>query len=163
MLVVGVAWWPGGRTRHRALRPLPSITASTADAQAPAAASATVNESGLTAVSPSSRPPPCAGPFGEKHLSRVVQLLHFLLGHRLIFAMGAQIGDAGFRQTGRDGAQAVGPFGMGAGFVAEEQRVGVEQSHLEIIPAPSARGCSAIPRLRSGLVKSDPRNLSVAG
>ncbi len=60
MLVVGVAWWPGGRTRHRALRPLPPITASTADAQAPAAASATVNDSGLTAVSPSSRPPPCS-------------------------------------------------------------------------------------------------------
>src|SRR3954453_22538362 len=58
MLWVGVAWWPGGRTRHRAVVSGPVITASTAAAHAPAAARATSNDAGLTIVSASSIPPP---------------------------------------------------------------------------------------------------------
>ena len=43
MLRTGVAWWPGGRTRHRAFGAVPFRTPSTAPTQAPAAARPTAN------------------------------------------------------------------------------------------------------------------------
>src|SRR5690242_6017291 len=38
MAWVGVAWWPGGRTRHSAFRARLAVTASVASTNAPAAA-----------------------------------------------------------------------------------------------------------------------------
>ena len=60
MLRVGVAWCPGGRTRPSAVRSWPSITASTALTQAPAADTATAIDAGETTVSASMRPPPAS-------------------------------------------------------------------------------------------------------